>query len=320
LSSPSSHHPLFRRHCTPPASDPPPPRPTATVSRTLSPFSLSLSSCLLFSALSVHTPSPLFSFLSFFLSSLLFVSLSCSLHLSLCLCLSTPLPLPHTQRAPSAPTLSAIDTNTDKPRPGHMSSTSTKRSSMNPLAASFTPSLAKSGSVDCGASDYSGDYSSSNRPSRRSTIESSRVRITDCPGFAVFMCADRHWNKETRHVAFQQQKNTLFIKRNMASNKTRRDGIIRHAFVYSLYLYNSPSLSSLPCLTLTQYRPCCVYKLLLGDLDCWPWYIFADFGLGVPVRPLCEHPLFFAQRGPSSRSFHVPGGRIVSPALVSSLH
>ncbi|GJJ71791.1 hypothetical protein EMPS_04148 [Entomortierella parvispora] len=45
---------------------------------------------------------------------------------------------------------------------------------MNPLAASFTPSFAKSGSVDCGASDHSGDYSSSNRPSRRSTVESSR--------------------------------------------------------------------------------------------------------------------------------------------------
>ncbi|KAG0206458.1 hypothetical protein BGX28_002091 [Mortierella sp. GBA30] len=48
---------------------------------------------------------------------------------------------------------------------------------MNPNAASFTPSFAQPGSSDCAASDYSGE--NSNRPSRRSTVDSSRdVTIT----------------------------------------------------------------------------------------------------------------------------------------------
>ncbi|KAF9091016.1 hypothetical protein BGX23_005564 [Mortierella sp. AD031] len=57
-------------------------------------------------------------------------------------------------------------------------SSSNKRSSMNPNAASFTPSFVKPGSSDCAASDYSNDNNnnnnSSNRPSRRSTVDSSR--------------------------------------------------------------------------------------------------------------------------------------------------
>ncbi|KAF9962172.1 hypothetical protein BGZ70_008125 [Mortierella alpina] len=53
-----------------------------------------------------------------------------------------------------------------------MSTVSAKRTSMNPHAASFTPSFAKSGGSDCAVSDYSGQHSS--RPSRRSTVDSSR--------------------------------------------------------------------------------------------------------------------------------------------------
>ncbi|KAG0301767.1 hypothetical protein BGZ97_002626 [Linnemannia gamsii] len=46
---------------------------------------------------------------------------------------------------------------------------------MNPNAASFTPSFVKPSSSDCAASDYSNDNNtSSNRPSRRSTVDSSR--------------------------------------------------------------------------------------------------------------------------------------------------
>ncbi|KAF9429880.1 hypothetical protein BGZ76_001083 [Entomortierella beljakovae] len=52
-----------------------------------------------------------------------------------------------------------------------MSTTSAKRSSMNPNAATFTPFFGKSGS-DYAASDHSGD--NSNRPSRRSTVDMSR--------------------------------------------------------------------------------------------------------------------------------------------------
>ncbi|KAG0057096.1 hypothetical protein BGZ83_001530 [Gryganskiella cystojenkinii] len=63
-----------------------------------------------------------------------------------------------------------------------MSSTSNKRSSMNPLAASFTPSFAKPSSIDGGASDHSGEYSNSNRPSRRSTVESSRAAMVTVLG------------------------------------------------------------------------------------------------------------------------------------------
>ncbi|KAF9539750.1 hypothetical protein EC957_005081 [Mortierella hygrophila] len=51
-------------------------------------------------------------------------------------------------------------------------SNSSKRRSMNPNAAAFTPSFAKS---DCAASDYSNENNTtSNRPSRRSTVDSSR--------------------------------------------------------------------------------------------------------------------------------------------------
>lgn len=47
---------------------------------------------------------------------------------------------------------------------------------MNPNAASFTPSFVKSSSSDCAASDYSNENNTaSNRPSRRSTVDSSRV-------------------------------------------------------------------------------------------------------------------------------------------------
>ncbi|KAF9121152.1 hypothetical protein BGW39_010793 [Mortierella sp. 14UC] len=54
-------------------------------------------------------------------------------------------------------------------------SSSNKRSSMNPNAASFTPSFVKSSSSDCAASDYSNENNTaSNRPSRRSTVDSSR--------------------------------------------------------------------------------------------------------------------------------------------------
>ncbi|KAF9903358.1 hypothetical protein EC991_003897 [Linnemannia zychae] len=46
---------------------------------------------------------------------------------------------------------------------------------MNPNAASFTPSFVKPSSSDCAASDYSNENNTaSNRPSRRSTVDSSR--------------------------------------------------------------------------------------------------------------------------------------------------
>ncbi|OAQ27387.1 hypothetical protein K457DRAFT_1821278 [Linnemannia elongata AG-77] len=54
-------------------------------------------------------------------------------------------------------------------------SNSNKRSSMNPNAASFTPSFVKPSSPDCVGSDYSNENNTaSNRPSRRSTVDSSR--------------------------------------------------------------------------------------------------------------------------------------------------
>ncbi|KAF9150256.1 hypothetical protein BG015_007939 [Linnemannia schmuckeri] len=49
---------------------------------------------------------------------------------------------------------------------------------MNPNAASFTPSFVKPSSSDCAASDYSNENNTaSNRPSRRSTVDSSREGI-----------------------------------------------------------------------------------------------------------------------------------------------
>ncbi|KAG0277594.1 hypothetical protein BGZ96_002796 [Linnemannia gamsii] len=54
-------------------------------------------------------------------------------------------------------------------------SNSNKRRSMNPNAAAFTPSFVKPSSSDYAASDYSNDNNTtSNRPSRRSTVDSSR--------------------------------------------------------------------------------------------------------------------------------------------------
>ncbi|KAF8979794.1 hypothetical protein BGZ52_004584 [Haplosporangium bisporale] len=50
-----------------------------------------------------------------------------------------------------------------------------KRSSMNPLAASFTPSFAKPNIADCAASDHGGE--GSNRASRRSTMDSRDAMI-----------------------------------------------------------------------------------------------------------------------------------------------
>ncbi|KAF9922471.1 hypothetical protein FBU30_007378 [Linnemannia zychae] len=52
---------------------------------------------------------------------------------------------------------------------------------MNPNAASFTPSFVKPSSSDCAASDYSNENNTgSNRPSRRSTIDSSRFGAIVC--------------------------------------------------------------------------------------------------------------------------------------------
>ncbi|KAK3805250.1 MAG: hypothetical protein J3R72DRAFT_499860 [Linnemannia gamsii] len=58
------------------------------------------------------------------------------------------------------------------------SSSNKRSSSMNPNAAAFTPSFVKSSSSDCAASDYSNENNTgSNRPSRRSTVDSSREAL-----------------------------------------------------------------------------------------------------------------------------------------------
>ncbi|KAG9322363.1 hypothetical protein KVV02_004210 [Mortierella alpina] len=74
-----------------------------------------------------------------------------------------------TRSASSFSFQSNVDLSNDN---DEMSTLSAKRTSMNPHAASFTPSFAKSGGSDCAVSDYSGQHS--NRPSRRSTVDSSR--------------------------------------------------------------------------------------------------------------------------------------------------